>query len=454
MSHALAGGGSKGDPLGDMLETLADYLEPDRAAVALYNRANDSFRFPVTHGTVRREGDKIELSESILREVVEKGLSVLTSDAMTDQRFIAAESIQFKSIRSVMVAPIEHRGVVLGAVYLDTTKTTGLFTEDDLELVGAVGRMVGLILYKQRAEEQMASMQKFHSLGVLASGIVHQIKTPLTIIQASAELLLMRKADKAMLKEKLEKIVEATKRVSGTISNLLHFARRPDEVNETFSVEDAINAALDLVATEIKRANVKVEIDVPPNTLIQGNRNAIEQIFLNLSHNAAQALKGYRDDPQITIRAMPTEGDRRVAIYFSDNGPGIPVDVANQIFDPFFTTKESGEGTGLGLALAMDIVHKHAGSLRLDPHSTEGACFELVLPKKRPKKRSTDPGLSPRPGMSGSPASAAKGAPPPAADRPRRKAPALRAFSGSPAREGQGSGEPFIQATPRSCWRN
>jgi signal transduction histidine kinase len=111
--------------------------------------------------------------------------------------------------------------------------------------------------------------------------------------------------------------------------------------------------------------------------LIVANREQIQQIVLNLVLNAEYALRASGRHGEISVRTGETDDSAFVDV--SDDGPGIPADVAGRIFEPFFTTKAVGEGTGLGLSVSLGIAHAHHGSLKLVP-AAHGACFRLTLP--------------------------------------------------------------------------
>ena len=114
---------------------------------------------------------------------------------------------------------------------------------------------------------------------------------------------------------------------------------------------------------------------------IRGHAGQVNQVFMNLLTNAAQALSAH-DNAKLTIT---TKGDSEgVTVAISDNGPGIPPHVLPRIWDPFFTTKDVGEGTGLGLSIVFELVHRHGGTIDVDTKVGEGTTFTVKLPRKIP----------------------------------------------------------------------
>ena len=365
---------------------LVEHYRPDRACLALFDRANDSFRYLATHGFdagVGPVGHAASPSESILREVIREGAAVLTVDALSDARFEASESVVDMGIRAVLAAPIAHKSAILGAIYLDSTRKLGVFKEEDLDLLGVVGRLIGTAVANQRAFEEIVSLEKYHSLGVLASGVLHQVRSPLSSILLSADLLMAKlETDPEDAREEAESILRDAKRIGQTINNLLRFARQPSDKRGSFAIRGAVDAVADLLDTRLKKASVQLVIDVPEELEILGNRNALEQVLINLVENALQVLREGKGGGEVSIRAYAEGPDLHLLV--SDDGPGIPPEIADRIFDPFFTTKSEGEGTGLGLAVCMDIVQKLDGTLRLDRHATQGATFAMRFPNPNP----------------------------------------------------------------------
>jgi len=174
---------------------------------------------------------------------------------------------------------------------------------------------------------------------------------------------------------------EELERVTNIIQNLRDFSRidQPGSLDE-YNLNDGIKATLVVAKNEIKYdAELKTELSEVPSIFC--NSGQINQVFLNILVNAAQAIRSQKRDDRgtITIRTYATETG--VACEISDNGCGIPPDSLSKIFDPFFTTKAVGKGTGLGLSVSYDIiVNKHKGELLIDSTVGEGSKFTIKLP--------------------------------------------------------------------------
>src|SRR5204862_1833700 len=166
-------------------------------------------------------------------------------------------------------------------------------------------------------------------------------------------------------------------RTKAIVSALHNYSRTDDESVVEFDIDRSIDDSLELLRHVLK-LNVKVVKAYESPGRVRGHAGQINQVFMNLLTNAAQALSG-RDGATITIDTATT-GDT-VTVKIGDNGPGIPADVLPRIFDPFFTTKEVGEGTGLGLAIVHELVERHGGTIDVQTVLGAGTTFTVTLPR-------------------------------------------------------------------------
>lgn len=233
----------------------------------------------------------------------------------------------------------------------------------------------------KRGQEQYIHTEKLASLGRMAAGVAHEINSPLTGIVTFAHLMLKRlPPDNKMDREDLEVIVEQAERCSKIIKGLLGFSRAiPAEKNE-MNTNETIQHAVGMIHNQAKFHNVNIKLDLDFNIpIVAADASQIEQVFLNLLINAADAMN---DKGSITIRTGETtiDGNRYVEVEFTDTGPGIPEEHISRLFEPFFTTKPVGKGTGLGLAVSHGIIRKHGGHIIVKSLPGEGASFFVRLP--------------------------------------------------------------------------
>ncbi len=136
-----------------------------------------------------------------------------------------------------------------------------------------------------------------------------------------------------------------------------------------------------LIGEKLRLGNIRIETHIDEDLpSIVGNSNQLEQVFINLFQNAADAFKDQKGSPKITVGMRLSLEQAGVEIEFSDNGMGIAPEHLQRIFDPFFTTKEVGKGTGLGLSIVYGIVQDHGGTITCNSKLGEGASFLITLP--------------------------------------------------------------------------
>jgi len=229
------------------------------------------------------------------------------------------------------------------------------------------------------AEAEVAQGEKLASLGLLASGIAHELNNPLTGVLTFTTLLRRKMPEGSVDAEDLDLVIRETKRCAGIIRRLLDFAREkvPSQGDVALNplVEEVVRL-VDLPAT-LHRIEIENRLDpaLPP---VWGDADLLKQVLLNIVVNATQAIEG---EGRVVIETRRLEGETpRVEVAVSDTGCGIPQANLQRIFDPFFTTKGVGKGTGLGLSVSYGIVKAHGGSIEVESVVGEGSTFRVRLP--------------------------------------------------------------------------
>ncbi|HEX8644248.1 MAG TPA: PAS domain S-box protein [Allosphingosinicella sp.] len=249
-----------------------------------------------------------------------------------------------------------------------------------------------------RSREALHQSEKLAALGSLLAGVSHELNNPLAAIVGQAEML-EEDAIGTPLEARAKKISAAADRCARIVQTFLAMARRraPDRlaIDPNSLVSDALQITEYALRTTGIAAVVECDPDVPA---IEGDRDQLHQVLVNLIINAQQALEGAETfDKRIWVRTCVT-GDGQVAIDVADNGPGVPEDLLGRIFEPFFTTKPQGSGTGVGLSFSFGIVEAHGGTLSVRP-AERGATFRIELPPAAPAAaaavRDEQPGSAP-----------------------------------------------------------
>jgi signal transduction histidine kinase len=231
--------------------------------------------------------------------------------------------------------------------------------------------------------------EKLASLGVLAAGVAHEIRNPLTAIKF--RLFSLKKALPEGFAENEDVVVinSEINRLERIVKDFLQFARPSQPEMKPVTVEGLLQEVHDLLRPELERKSIQLKLDVGDAALVRADRQQIQQVLINLVQNAADSIG---QNGAITLRSR--QGDASalkpaqpvVLIEVADTGKGIPPEVEKRIFDPFYSTKEGG--TGLGLSIASRIVEKHGGFIQYLTQLNEGTTFSLVLPKGTPDEQS------------------------------------------------------------------
>jgi len=229
----------------------------------------------------------------------------------------------------------------------------------------------------QKAFSQITNAEKLAAVGQMAAGVAHEINNPLGGILLYSNLILEDMASDDPRRENMEKIVYQTNRCKGIVQDLLNFARTPTGELLPIDVNDVIRNTLNLVKDQFAFFEVEITTDLQ-NDLpqIKGDSLKLEEVFLNLFMNAADAMDG---KGKLTIKSEKTN-DYHAKITVSDTGKGIDKSFLPHIFEPFFTTKDAGHGTGLGLSIIYGILKNHNGSIHVESDPGKGTTFSILLP--------------------------------------------------------------------------
>jgi signal transduction histidine kinase len=231
-------------------------------------------------------------------------------------------------------------------------------------------------------ERNLARADKLATIGTLAAGVAHEVGTPLGIISGRAEQLLARVPDGdsgEATRKGLNSILAQVEKVSTTIRQLLDFARvRPIETT-TLQPRELLTSAVALLEHRFRQHKVTLSVATPPSLpTIAADAGQLEQVLVNLLINACDACSAGGH-----VRAEASAGDGSVELAVVDDGCGIAPEHLSSVLDPFFTTKKRGQGTGLGLTIAADIVKNHGGTLEIDSSVGQGTTVRVRLPAQK-----------------------------------------------------------------------
>jgi len=259
--------------------------------------------------------------------------------------------------------------------------TLAFVRDDDGTVIGASMFFKDLTRVEQ-LEERERLRDRLAAVGEMAAVIAHEVKNPLAGIEVMAGLLRRKMPDAPDAQVVLSDIINEAKMANAIVQEVLDFVRPIRLQVEHTAVADAVQGAIQLADTKARRGTVAVNVTLSDGLpQIKADQHQLTQVFTNLLMNAYEAMGG---KGHVTISAERvrledgSDGRDAVLVQFTDDGPGIPQDVAEKVFDPFFTTK--AQGSGLGLAIVRKIVDAHDGRIDLRTSPGQGTTIRVTLP--------------------------------------------------------------------------
>jgi len=236
----------------------------------------------------------------------------------------------------------------------------------------------------KQTQAALVQSEKMSAFGQLGAGIAHEVKNPLAGILGLTQLSLRRLDPDTPVYRNLQLVEKETKRCQMIMENLLRFARKEEVAYDAVRIEQVIADTAAIVEHQLNINQVTLKTEVTPELpVVEGNANQLQQVLMNLTINAQQAMKGV---PGLVAIRADLDSQRRLRIRVEDNGPGMPAAIRAKVFEPFFSTKPSGEGTGLGLSVSYGIIHEHKGEISVDSSPDRGTIFTILLPTRESLK--------------------------------------------------------------------
>jgi len=225
--------------------------------------------------------------------------------------------------------------------------------------------------------DQMAQAEKMSGLGTLAAGLAHELNNPLYTIIGFSEMIL-KESDKAKADLIAKRIGERSKELVAILENFSrHIQSNPIDGHMTVNINERLDAALGIALMAHESKNITIHKDYSPLPFFKARSDEIEQIFFGIFLNSIQAMRGNGD---LEICSTSIDKGKGIVVTIRDTGEGVPKEYIAKVFDPFFTTKDQGEGTGLGLTAAYQLVKKYGGRIKFNSVQGQGTTVEIYWP--------------------------------------------------------------------------
>jgi len=411
--------------LDEIMDLAVALLEAEKGLILFRSEETGDMELQVARAPDKRTIDNlVAMSRSTINRVVEKGAPVFLGRVPTVPDEAEPSSLHRFQIKSVLCVPLKTRDELIGAIYLDTTKTDHFFRQDDLFFLEAFANLAGIAIENARSYQEVENLninleklvdertqelqikhkelkdayqelestqlqliqsEKMASLGMLVAGISHEVNTPLGTINSNTDMFLrsvqkMREGEgepekllKAM--ENIAKInQEACVRINAIIKTMKNFARLDEMEIKTVDLHEGIDSTLEILS-HLHGEDIEIKKDYGELPPLLCKARQLNQVFMNILANAIQALD---KSGQITIKT--NYADDIIHVDISDTGTGISSENLKKIFDPGFTTKGVGVGIGLGLSIVYKIMEDHGGSIEVKSDLGKGSTFSLKFP--------------------------------------------------------------------------
>jgi signal transduction histidine kinase len=226
----------------------------------------------------------------------------------------------------------------------------------------------------QSTHEKLLQAEKLASLGILASGVAHEINNPLGGLFNCVDMLEEKGEDKDFRQRYLDLLKDGLSSIENTVGKLLWMSSTGEKMPQDIELKKALSDAFGLVEYKLKKSSIRYNENVEAGLAVMFDPYDLQQVLINLMINAVQSMP---EGGILTITAFGRGS--KIILEVSDTGEGIDEEDISKIFDPFYTTKPPGEGTGLGLWLTYEIVHNYGGDISVASRKNKGTTFSVIL---------------------------------------------------------------------------
>jgi signal transduction histidine kinase/ABC-type uncharacterized transport system substrate-binding protein len=384
------------------LQTIAEFLGADR--IALWMAAGGT-QFEPTHTWIANSGvvpptllPGDRLPWIFARATQGNVVNLADVDEMLPGSVSDRRVLRRLGIKSLLMVPLAPNDQTMGAISLDTVSGARVWPEAQIPRLRLVGEIFGSMLVRQRAAEQvgeakfetgqfrdrLAHLVRIRTAGEMSVAIAHEINQPLVAIKNYAIAARRRLPtggayETAKLEELIDKIGTQASRAGEVINTLRAMVKMHPSEMSMIDVGQLVADSLRLVQMENRTANIRFEVVITPDVMpILGDAIQIQQVVLNLAHNAIEAIEDAGISDGVIQVGVGGNAESEVLVSVTDSGPGIAPDELEHVFEPFYSTKTLG--LGIGLSISRSIVEAHGGRLSVASNAGKGSVFQFTLP--------------------------------------------------------------------------
>jgi two-component system, NtrC family, sensor kinase len=268
------------------------------------------------------------------------------------------------------------RGVALGCIALDDPRDVNAVNAQELARIELLAADLAVAIELKSLQGQLIRSEKLAALGQLVAGVAHELNNPLTAVMGYGDLL-SDDVPAGAPRDKLDKLINESRRMKKIVENLLRFSRQGSMDRQSVDLAPVVKDVLTLREYYAHTRGLEILSDIRSNLpRVAVDEDQFKQILLNLINNSIDAVENTDGPKRITVRAF-ARGNRAV-VEVEDTGPGFKD--LNRALDPFYTTKPVGKGTGLGLSICYGIIKEHDGEIRLANLQPHGSRVTVELP--------------------------------------------------------------------------
>lgn len=367
-----------------LMDLIFDVLPADRGVLLLMDEDGEA-RPHVTRRSDHADPGEIHVSRTILSKVI-GGVSILTADAGADARLASGASIVAGNIRSAMCVPIRGRRKCVGAIYVDTVVSVGVFGKDDLEMLSTVGVLTGTALENIQLFRENVQQERMAAIGKVIAGLGHDIRNLLASLKGG--MYLVEETIRADADDDARTAWNIVKHghesISTLVQDMVNYSKPREPDWKLADVNQVAETAVAFAQEQAKAKNVQITRLLDPTIEpFYFDTQSIERCVLNLLSNAVDAVPA--EGGVVGVQTQVDDARRTVRVVVQDNGEGIPAENRDKVFDLLFSTKGQ-RGTGFGLAITKKIVEEHEGRVWFSSDAGRGTAFTIELPLrvKRP----------------------------------------------------------------------